>query len=102
MSISLKEIESLIPICASNGVEEIKFGELLIKFKTDKPQAPVPIPADQAGPIEYPKDVVDEIQEIEEQLNLMIENPDEYEEMLANSETHELEDAQESAGVTNA
>jgi hypothetical protein len=97
MSTNLKELGEFIQLASSAGVSKfcIEGEKITVEFSASLPVINPPIPEEQSGSIEVVPDLAERIEEIrrqEEELNKMIENPEEYEEMLARVEEHELED----------
>lgn len=97
MSTNLKELGELIQIASKAGVHELSIdgSKFVVKFITNTPESHPHVPKEYQGPIEVSPELAERIAEIqrqEEELNKMIENPEEYEEELARLEEHELED----------
>lgn len=99
MSINFTELSELIKNSSEAGVEslEIDGDKVKVTFASNKKIEIVnpPVPEELQGPIEITGSLAEKIAEIhrqEEELNKMIEHPEDYEEELARLEEHELED----------
>lgn len=97
MSTNFKELGELIQIASKAGVHELSIdgSKVTVKFLSNSVESHPHVPKEFQGALEISPDLAERIAEIhkqEEELNKMIENPEEYEEELARLENHELED----------